>query len=104
MSQQQVIPVRLDDGRVILASVEMLGGEENVAASTLSFDGAVSAIEGIAKQLSRVFDSVKPQKATVEFGVSLSVESGKLTALLVGAKGDASLKIALQWGEVKKSD
>ncbi|MGH2839722.1 MAG: CU044_2847 family protein, partial [Solirubrobacteraceae bacterium] len=38
-----------------------------------------------------------PTKASVEFGVSFSVQGGKLTALLFDGKADASLTIGLEW-------
>jgi hypothetical protein len=40
---------------------------------------------------------VKPQKATAELGLRLKVETGALTAVLVKAGVDASIKIGLTW-------
>jgi hypothetical protein len=41
---------------------------------------------------------VQPKKATVEFGVEVTVKSGKLTALIVEGEGKGNLKITLEWG------
>lgn len=97
-AQTQVLPLQLANGQVVLAMVDTLGGEEDVAARMLSFGGAISVIRGLATELEPVFAAVKPQKATVEFGVRLAAQAGALTALLVDAKGDATLKLTLQWG------
>lgn len=101
MSQVQILPIKLDQKRVIYAEVTALGGEEDVAAHVLSFDGAIEAIQGMAQRLTDVFETVKPEKATAEFNIQLSTASGGLTALLVNGEATASLKIALQWGKDK---
>jgi hypothetical protein len=49
--------------------------------------------------LTTALKKVKPKKASVEFGLEVAVESGKLTTLLVKGTGTANLKIALEWGE-----
>ena len=41
---------------------------------------------------------MQPKKATVEFGVEVTVKSGKLTALIVEGEGKGNLKITLEWG------
>jgi hypothetical protein len=96
--KSQVLPVKIDDQHIILAEVQLPGSEEDVAATVLNFGAAADAVEGIARHLSAVFESVKPDKASVEFGIQLSVKAGKLTALLVSGEGNASLKIGLHWG------
>jgi len=40
---------------------------------------------------------VAPKKASVEFGVEASIESGKLVALLCNGEATANLKITLEW-------
>jgi hypothetical protein len=39
----------------------------------------------------------KPSKTTVELKLGFAVESGKLTALWVGGKGEAALTVTLEW-------
>ena len=48
--------------------------------------------------MSEALARVKPDHATVEFGVDASVEAGGLTALIVKGTGSATLKITLEWG------
>jgi hypothetical protein len=39
----------------------------------------------------------KPSKTTVELKLGFAVESGKLTALWVGGRGEAALTVTLEW-------
>ena len=63
----------------------------------LPFDGVSRTIESIANDLTKVWQKVRPYEARVEFGLSLTAKSGKLTGLLVEGGGAASLTIALTW-------
>ncbi|MEI8211547.1 MAG: CU044_2847 family protein [Planctomycetota bacterium] len=98
----EVVTLKVDQGTEILAEIVQLGGEENVSLSALSIDGVMDAIKGIASRLHGVFEAVKPQEASVEFGVKLAAKSGKLTGLLVEGTGDTNFKIMLKykWKEV----
>jgi Trypsin-co-occurring domain 1 len=63
----------------------------------LSFDGVTNSIEAIADRVTAAFEHVKPDKASVEFGIDIGVESGGLTGLLAKGTGSATLKITLEW-------
>ncbi|NJN72446.1 MAG: hypothetical protein HC799_06320 [Limnothrix sp. RL_2_0] len=94
------VTVQLDDGTTFLVEARSQGGEEDVGiGDALKFEAVTKVVGGIAKGLQKTFDTVKPKKATVEFGLELALESGKLTALLVEDTTTASLKITLEWGE-----
>lgn len=95
--QEEIIPIRLNKEQTILVKATMLGGEEDVSSGTFSFDNAMSAVEGLATKFSDLFETIKPEKAKVEFGVNFSVESGKLSTLLVNGQGETSIKITLEW-------
>ena len=97
-SRQQVIPIKLNDKK-IFAEVSILGGEEDVASKLPSFETVTEAIEDISSHLSSVFDKVKPDKASVEFGIQLTLESGKLAALIVKGQGSSSMKVTLEWNK-----
>ena len=97
-TRQELIPVTLANGTQIRMAATMLGGEEDVAFKLLSFDEVTNTIEGIAGSLNAALQKVKPKKASVEFGLEVAVESGKLTSLLVNGSGTATLKITLEWG------
>jgi len=42
---------------------------------------------------------VKPQRASVEFGIEIAASEGKLLAVVVRGDAKANLKITLEWGE-----
>lgn len=63
----------------------------------LSFDGVRETVEEIGSQLSAAWDRVKPNEAVVEFGLTVTAKSGKLTGLLLDGEGEASLKVTLTW-------
>jgi hypothetical protein len=94
----EIIPVKLANGRIAHAQVTALGGEEEVATGILPFEDVAAAIEGIVGQIAGTLEKVKPRKASVEFGIEVATEAGKLTALLVKGSGTASMKITLEWG------
>lgn len=95
------IPVTLSNGTVIQVETSLVRGEVAVSAGRLpEFNQVISTIEGIAEEMNQLIKRVQPQEATVEFGVEIGVESGKLTTLLVKGSGKANIKIKLKWGEV----
>ena len=73
--------------------------EEDVAFSIKPFKEVTDAIEGIAQSIVSSLEKIKPQKASVEFGLEIGAESGQLTALIVKGSGKANLKITLEWSE-----
>jgi hypothetical protein len=95
------IKAELSNGATLHIETVILGGEEQVADLGIpSFTAVTDAIEGIADSLVNTLKKVKPREATVEFGLEIGLESGKLTALLVKGTGTANLKITLQWSEI----
>lgn len=63
----------------------------------LSFEGVRKTVEEIGAQLSAAWDRVKPSEAVVEFGLTLTAKSGKLTGLIVDGEGEGSFKVTLTW-------
>ncbi len=92
-----VVPVQIEGGPVILVETRSLGGEEQVGAVLPQFEDLTNALEGIAAAFSETMTRIQPKKASVEFGVEVGLESGKLTALLVKGTGKANLKVTLVW-------
>lgn len=95
----EIVPMTLDNGTTISIEATLLGGEEDVALTTFSFQEVTHALEAIAASLTKSLSRIKPQRASVELGVSFGIESGVLTAILVKGTGTANLKITLEWGE-----
>jgi hypothetical protein len=98
--QRRIVKARLgDDGPVIGIEVVAGGGEADVArgGAPVDFDQVATQIEALAKALATPITALHPSKATLEFGCSIGVESGQLTALLVKGSANANLKVSLEW-------
>lgn len=100
-SRTQVVPLTLADGKTIQVEATALGGSEDVADITkaLSLEQVTDTIQGIAQSVHSTLRSINPDKATVEFGIQVALESGTLTALLVKGTGTANLKVSLEWSK-----
>lgn len=92
------VPVELPNGSVIAIEVAETG-REDVSYNTFSFGEIAAALEGITTALKDTLEKAKPQKASVKFGLEMSIESGKLTAAIVKGSGKANLEITLEWSE-----
>ncbi|WP_250284765.1 CU044_2847 family protein [Frankia sp. CiP1_Cm_nod2] len=93
---QQVL-VRAGDAEFFV-EVSEGGGPRTVSADgVFSFDGVRRALEEIGSQVARAWEQVRPDEASVEFGLSVSAKSGKLTAVLVEGGADASLTVTMTW-------
>ena len=88
-----MIPLKTEKGLTIY--VESLPGEEQVSMS--QWEEFIAPIEPVVKSIRDMLGRVKPQKASVEFGIQLGLESGKLTACIVKGSTAANLKIILEW-------
>lgn len=95
----KLVEAKLANGSIIHIQATALGGEKDVAFTIPSFEGVTDAITGIASSMIETLQTVKPRKASIEFGLEVAVDSGSLTAILVKGSGNTSLKITLEWGE-----
>lgn len=105
-SRSEIISAELEDGISISIQATPLGGEELAGSlpGTRAFKEVTDTVESLARAMIGTLKKVKPRTATVEFGLQIGVESGKLTALLVKGTGNANLKITLEWGEINDSN
>jgi hypothetical protein len=96
----EVVPLWLEDEEVIRVEVAAMGGEEDVAALSerLLFRDVADSIRAMASALQGMFRDLKPDKATIEFGISISTETGKAVAILVQGTGSCNAKVTLEWG------
>jgi hypothetical protein len=99
-TRTEIIKAELANGSTLHIQATILGSEEEVVFALPSFEGVTDAIEGIAQSVVSTLEKVKPQKASVEFGLEVALESGQLTALLVKGSGTSNLKITLEWGDL----
>jgi|SRR5579872_7293047 len=100
--RSEIISAELEDGISISIQATPLGGQELVGSvpGSRAFKEVTDTVESLARAMVGTLKKVKPRTATVEFGLQIGVESGKLTALLVKGTGNANLKITLEWGEI----
>jgi Trypsin-co-occurring domain 1 len=75
------------------------GGPVQVGArrEALSFDGVRETLLAVAEEVVSVWRQVRPDEATVEFGLSASAQTGKLTGLLVDGGAKAAFKVTMTW-------
>ena len=101
------VPVRLPNGAEIHVEVTpvRIAKDADVAAmgeiGEESWKELTHAVEGIALWVWETLQKVHPTKASIEFGIEIGAEPGKLTALLVQGSGKANLKITLEWAATK---
>ena len=73
--------------------------EKDIVSEPLPFKEVANSIESIAKAILTTLQKVKPQRASVEFGIEIAASEGKLLAVVVRGDAKANLKITLEWGE-----
>jgi len=97
-----VVTARLPSGAPVKVQVtgpESGDGMTSVGLRDFDLGNALDAMAEIGSVVVDKFKAAKPRKATVELKLGFAVEAGKLTALLVGGKGEASLTVTLEWSE-----
>ncbi|MBL7781950.1 MAG: hypothetical protein JNM22_12085 [Saprospiraceae bacterium] len=104
MNQYQRIPVQLADGSTIIVEIRQPQGEENVSFSKFNISEILGKIESIANSFMDTLRKTNPQKATIEFGMDIAIESGALTALIAKGTAEANLKITLEWEKSKTNE
>ena len=93
-----VVPVTVDGVEFLVEVRESRGGAETVGLEDkFNLDGVRQTIEAMAAQLEKAWTKVQPSEATVEFGLDLTVKSGKLVGMIVEGGAAASMKITMTW-------
>jgi len=92
----EFIPVKLADGTTFKIEVTQMG-REDVATTILPFKQVTQALEGIIEAIAGTLEKVKPDKASVKFGMEVGVEAGILIAMIVKGTGKGNLEITLEW-------
>jgi hypothetical protein len=72
-------------------------GMTSVGLRHLDVAGALESVGEIGALVVSKLGKARPSKTTVELKLGFAVESGKLTALWVGGKGEAALTVTLEW-------
>jgi Trypsin-co-occurring domain 1 len=98
----RVVSARLPSG--IRVGVEVSGPDSGDAMTSVgmrdfNLSEALDTVAQIGTVVVEKLKAAKPTKATVELRLGFALEAGKLTALWVNGKGDASLTVTLEWAE-----
>ncbi|WP_414578581.1 CU044_2847 family protein [Anabaena sp. CCY 9402-a] len=94
--QTRIISLELADGTNIKVEATPIGERKGVLQSQ-DFHQVTTAIESLTKEISETLQKVKPDRATVKFGIEIGIESGKLTPLIVKGVSTANFEITLEW-------
>lgn len=97
----EVVPVYAGDVEFFIEVAEGEGLSSGAgpagALDCLDFDGVAHTIRAIASSLHGAWEAVRPDEATIEFGLDATAKTGKLTGLLVEGDGKSSIKVTLVW-------
>lgn len=89
-----------EDGTPFAIQVAPLTAKEkDIAEEPLPFKEVTDSIESIARAVLKTLQRVRPQRASVEFGIEIAASEGRLIAVVVKGDAKANLKITLEWGE-----
>jgi len=97
---KRVETVALPDGK--LMQIEISGGtgyQEVGATDGFNFEDVTRVLESLGASLDASLARMKPTKASIEFGMGVALESGKLTTLICQGKTNANFTVRLEWGK-----
>lgn len=99
----EIISMELEDGSIVKVRASTLRGSEDVLdlKKILPFREVAETIENTAHTVLSSIKKVEPDKASVEFGVEVTIESNGITALLANGTGTGNFKITLEWCKSK---
>ena len=97
----EIVPLQISEDKVVQVQVTVPDGEQDIGIREdilATFGEVTDAIEEISRAIASSIEKVRPQRASVQFGLAFTVQEGNLTALLVQGSGTASVTITLEWG------
>ncbi len=101
-ADRRVVTALLPSGTPVRVEVAEAGsgdGMTSVGIQDLDLGEALDRVGEIGSLVVAKLREARPAKATVELRLAFAVEAGKLTALWVGGKGEASLTVTLEWSQ-----
>jgi len=95
----QAVTARLPSGVAVKveAATDSADGMTSVGLRDYDLGSALDSVGEIGALVVEKLKAARPSKTTVELKLGFAVEAGKLTALWVGGKGEASLTVTLEW-------
>lgn len=67
--------------------------------SMISADSVFAAIIEFAKSVKSQFAKMSASKASIEFGLQFSVESGKVISIITKGTASCNIKVTLEWNQ-----
>lgn len=97
--------VKLDDQTSMVVIADQVGPALVADADVLARLGTImGSIERVSRDVLTAVKNAGPTKATVELGFSLAIESGQLVAMFGKGRGEATVKVTLEWSKDKGED
>jgi hypothetical protein len=95
----RAVTARLPSGVAVKveAATDSADGMTSVGLRDYDLSAALDSVGEIGSLVVEKLKAARPSKTTVELKLGFAVEAGKLTALWVGGKGEASLTVTLEW-------
>jgi hypothetical protein len=95
----QAVTARLPSGVAVRveAATDSADGMTSVGLRDYDLGAALDSVGEIGSLVVEKLKAARPSKTTVELKLGFAVEAGKLTALWVGGKAEASLTVTLEW-------
>ncbi len=93
------IPVKIDASTSILIETVDRGGEQDIANKKLEmkFEDFSKSIEKIATSTLEPLKKTEAKKIAIKMGISIGIESGALTAMIVKGTGNANFEVTIEW-------
>ena len=89
--------VRAGDAEFFVTVVDSGPVQVGAKQPALSFEGMRETLHAVAEEVVAVWRQVRPDEATVEFGLSATAQTGKLTGLVVDGGAQAAFKVTMIW-------
>lgn len=98
------IPLKLDDNTIVKFESSDSSREKDISnqRAIIEYEKFSLIIEKVARQTLEPLKKINAKKITLKMGVSLGVESGGITALIVKGIGNANIEVTIEWESDKK--
>ena len=98
------ITVKLDDKTIIQFETTLQRGEKDISDEKIimEYEKFSMSIEKIASKTLEPLKKLNAKKVTLKMGLSLGLESGAITAMLVKGTGNANMEVTIEWENDKK--
>lgn len=106
MSNERTKPisVKLDENTTVQIETTIPRGEKDISDTkmVMEYEKFSMSVEKIASQTLEPLKKLQAKKVTLKMGLSLGLESGGLTAMIVKGTGNANMEVTIEWENDKK--